>query len=206
MQGSRSTAARRFEQALADYLQLGGVYRFAPASASKLDGQVSTDLHRLTTGLSTGVGPRSLVPLATALQRTVAQAGRVLPHLRITPRAYARRAQAILQSAQQALHGRGVANGAGLLGTAAEVAAAREVIGTLVPLLRGRDGDLGEVQNWLLTLQQAVRGVRLRDGGWPAVSQLSPFQRKRLDETLAGAVAALGAVPQSLLEIPAPSR
>ena len=205
VEGSRNAAKREWERAFADYLHLGPVRGLLPAALMRRlagmpptsGGRDFTGLHRIERGLWTDASLRRLVPVATDLQRAIARAQRLLPRVRITPLAYGRRAHEILQDARRdLLNGVQVPwSGEGLLGTAAAVATTREVVLTLTPLLQGRGGTLDEIQNWLLTLQQATDGVRRRDGAWPTLGQLSRFQLGRLDETLSGALSAVALIP-----------
>ncbi len=206
--GGRAAARRAWQRAFADYLHLGAVPWLLPAAiARRLGGMPSergdggfAGLHRLGVGLWTNAAPRSLGPAAVALAQAVGQERRILPRLRIAPTGLASGVRRILAAQMEALAGAQAPwRGAGVLGTAASLAAARETIATLVPLLPGLDRALGQAQSWLATLQLALDGVRLRDGDWPAVAQLSPFQRARLDQTLNGALSALRNAPASRL-------
>ena len=120
-----------------------------------------------------GGRPASLARLATRLQYDVGDLQRVLPGLQVEPLDYATRAHEILEDAQRDLmSGTDVRwSGAGVLGTAAGLAATREVIGTLTPLLQGRDNTLAQVQSWLLRMQQVLDQVRdAHHGNWPALT------------------------------------
>jgi hypothetical protein len=212
--GGRAAAKRDWDTAFSDYLHLGAVYGLLPGALNDRLAQVPSDrdqrrftgLHRIEKGLWQGAPLRSLVPVATVLTRAVITLRRTLPTTSISPLDYATRAHEILEDAQRDLmSGSEVPwSGAGVLGTAAGVAATREVIRTLVPLLQGRDNTLVEVDNWLDRLQAALNAVRLRNGSWPAVGQLSLAQREDIDGTLAGALGALSAVPGTLETVNAP--
>ena len=123
-------------------------------------------ISRGCTGSSTGCGParspQSLVRWARQLQRDAVTLRQVLPSVQITPLDYATRAHEILEDAQRdLLSGMDVQwSGAGVLGTAAGLAATEEVIGTLTPLLQARDNTLAEVQSWLPQLQNVLDGLR----------------------------------------------
>ena len=117
------------------------------------------------------------------------------------PLDYATRAHEILEDAQRDLmSGTDVRwSGAGVLGTAAGLAATREVIGTLTPLLQGRDNTLAQVQSWLLRMQQVLDQVRdAHHGNWPALNQLTTAQHDLVNGTLTGTLVALSLVPGTL--------
>lgn len=206
--GDRHAAESAWSQAFADYLRLGGTYGLLPDDIDRavagLPGNLGSGrfagLHRIERGLWTGTPPRRLVPTAVALRGSVVALRRVLPHLSITPLDYATRAHEILEDAQRDfLSGAQVPwSGAGILATEAGVQATKEVIGTLVPLLQGRDNTLIEVQSWLGRLQTTITAARRRDGSWPPLAQLAPAQRERIDATLAGTLGVLSDVPPTL--------
>src|SRR6202042_2419482 len=108
---------------------------------------------------------------AAALATATATLRRTLPSVAISPLDYATRAHEILEDAQRDLmSGSQVPwSQAGVLGTAAGGAAAREVIGTLAPLVQGRENAPGASQNELARLQHVPNAVRLHDGDWPAL-------------------------------------
>jgi iron uptake system EfeUOB component EfeO/EfeM len=215
--GHRGAAQRAWKTAFADYLHLGAVYGLLPndlndqlaAVPSSLGERRFAGLHRIEQGLWTGAPPRSLLPATTALATAAARLRRTLPTVAISPLDYATRAHEILEDAQRDLmSGSQVPwSQAGVLGTAAGVAVTREVIGTLAPLLQGRENALGASQNELARLQHVLNSVRRRDGDWPALTQLSQTEREHVDGSLAGTLAALAEVPgtletQSVAQIP----
>jgi high-affinity iron transporter len=204
----RPAAQRAWKTAFADYLHLGAVYGLLPndlndqlaAVPSSLRERRFTGLHRIEQGLWTGAPPRSLLPAAAALAIAAATLRRTLPTVAISPLDYATRAHEILENAQRDLmSGSQVPwSQAGVLGTAAGVAATREVIGTLAPLLQGRENALGASQNELARLQHVLNSVRLRDGEWPGLTQLSQTQGERVDGSLAATLGALAEIPGTL--------
>ena len=208
--GARAASEQAWSVAYDDYLHLGAVYGLLPGTLDRqidglpqtvAPGQSFSGLHRIEMGLWTGASPRLLVPWAARLGHDVVTLRKVLPMVQITPLAYATRAHEILEDAQRdLLSGTEVPwSGAGVLGTAAGLAATQEVVSTLVPLLQGRDNTLVEVQNWLGELQGAFNRVRTQHGGiWPTLSELTLPQRESLDGTLAGALGALSDVPGTL--------
>jgi iron uptake system EfeUOB component EfeO/EfeM len=206
--GDRAAAQRAWKQAFADYLHLGAVYGLLTnnlndqlaAVPTSLAEQRFTGLHRIEKGLWTGAPPRSLLPAAAALATATATLRRTVPTVAISPLDYATRAHEILEDAQRDLmSGSQVPwSQAGVLGTAAGLAVTREVIGTLAPLLQGRENALGASQNELARFQQVLNSVRLPDGDWPTLTQLSQTQRERVDGSLAGTLGALAEVPGTL--------
>jgi high-affinity iron transporter len=206
--GNRAVAQRAWTTAFADYLHLGAVYGLLPDELNNelagvptsLGERRFTGLHRIEKGLWTGASPRSLLPAAAALATAAARLRRTLPTVAISPLDYATRAHEILEDAQRDLmSGSQVPwSQAGVLGTAAGVAVTREVIRTLAPLLQGRENALGASQNELARLQHVLNSVRLRDGDWPALTQLSQAERERVDGSLAGTLGALAEVPGTL--------
>ena len=118
------------------------------------------------------------------------------------------RAHEILEDAQRdLLSGTDVPwSGAGVLGTAAGIAATQEVIGTLVPLLQGRDSTLAQVQTWLGQLENVFASLRsAHHGTWPTLDQLTTTQHEQLNGTLAGTLGALSLVPGTLETVPVPT-
>jgi iron uptake system EfeUOB component EfeO/EfeM len=211
--GNRAASERAWSVAYDDYLHLGAVYGLLPGT---IDGQIDgmphllpgngpgssfSGLHRIEYGLWTGASPRSLVSWATRLQHDVVTLRRVLPTVEIDPLDYAARAHEILEDAQRDfLSGTDVPwSGAGVLATAAGLAATQEVIGTLTPLLQGRDNTLGEVQSTLPQLQAALLRVRAaHHGTYPSLDELTTSQRELLNGTMTTALEALSLVPGTL--------
>jgi high-affinity iron transporter len=214
--GSRPAAKRAWAVAWSDYLHLGAVYGLLPGTLDQqMDGLPETvsrtahfsGLHRIEMGLWTGAQPQSLVKWVARLKRDAVTLRLVLPKVQIDPLDYATRAHEILEDAQRDfLSGTDVPwSGAGVLGTAAGIAATKELIRTLTPLLEGRDNTYVEVQNWLLQLQQVFDKVRAEHGGnWPSLSQLTPVQREQVNGTMAGTLGALSDVPGTLETAPIP--
>jgi hypothetical protein len=149
--GDRVASQAAWRVAFARYLQLGAVYlegsvatlnQEIDGGAGGLQGGTSSPQFTGCTGSSSGCGPASspagLVPYASLLEPDVHELRAVLPHVQITPLDYATRAHEILEDAvRDLLSGTDVPwSGEGVLGTAAGLAATREVIATLKPLLR----------------------------------------------------------------------
>jgi iron uptake system EfeUOB component EfeO/EfeM len=217
-QGSRSAAQAAWLRAWVSYLHLGAVYGLIGALDHRIDGLPGelgetsfSGLHRIELGLYGGAPPASLVALTTGLARAVASLPHAIETAQITPLDYATRAHEILEDAQRDfLSGLDVPwSGAGVAGTAAALAATREVVGTLVPLMSGRDNTLVEVQNELSLLGATLARIRRADGGrWPSLSQLTIGQREALDAATAAALAQLQEVPGTLetTQLPQPPR
>jgi len=214
--GNRAASERAWSVAFSDYLHLGAVYGLLPGTLdARIDGmphQLSGNgsagaltgvagLHRIELGLWTGAPPRSLTQWAMQLKADVVTLRRVLPTVEIDPLDYATRAHEILEDAQRDfLSGTDVRwSGAGVLATAAGLAATQEVIGTLTPLLQGRDNTLGEVQSTLPQLQAALNRIRAaHHGTYPTLGQLATSEREQLNGTMDGTLAALSLVPGTL--------
>ena len=215
--GDRLAAERAWGVAYSDYLHLGAVYGLLPGTIDqRIDGMPNTlpgdgspggpsasfsGLHRVEFGLWNGASPQSLVRWASQLQRDVVTLRRVLPTVQISPLDYATRAHEILEDAQRdLLSGTDVPwSGAGVLGTAAGLAATQEVIGTLTPVLQGRDNTLGEVQSWLLQLQGVLNRLRAAHRGtYPSLGQLTTAEREQLNGAMTGTLGALADVPGTL--------
>jgi high-affinity iron transporter len=210
----RAASQRAWIVAYDDYLHLGAVYLQGPVSDldQRIDGMPLklagaakdpnfTGLHRIELGLWTGAAPSSLVRYSVMLEQDAQKLQHVLPKVQIDPLDYATRAHEILEDAQRDLmSGMDVRwSGAGVLGTAAGLAATQEVIGTLVPMLQGRDNTLGQVQVWLGRLQKVLAQVRdEHDSNWPSLYQLTTAQHDQVNGTLAGTLGALSLVPGTL--------
>jgi iron uptake system EfeUOB component EfeO/EfeM len=213
--GTRAFAQSAWLAAWTRYLRLGAVYGLIGSLDTAIDGMPgelgSTSfrgLHRIELGLWTGATLRSLKPLAAALAASVARLPHAVEIAAITPLDYATRAHEILEDAQRdLLSGSDVQwSGEGVSGTAMGVAATREVIATLVPLLQGRDNTLVEVQNELELLSATLTRIRMAHGGdWPSLAQLSLAEHDRLDATMAGALTQLAQLPGTLETAPTPT-
>ncbi len=210
--GDRPAARRDWTVAWSDYLHLGAVYGLFGSLDQAIDGQPGvlpggtasphfTGLHRIELGLWTGAPLRALVPYADRLRGSLAQLRHVVPTAPIAPLDYATRAHEILEDAQRDfLSGTDVPwSGQGVAGTAAGLAATNEVVGTLAPLLTGRDNTLVQVDYELRLLGGVLASIRRDHGGTlPALSGLSRSEQERLNGTLAGALGALSQLPGTL--------
>jgi hypothetical protein len=73
------------------------------------------------------------------------------------------------------------------------------VIGTLRPLLNGRDSTVEPVEVEMARFRQALERVRREHGGdWPRLEALTPMQHQRVDGELGSLLERLGAVPGAL--------
>jgi Imelysin len=213
-EGSRARAQSAWLAAYADYLRLGAVYlegslgtldRKIDGTAGGLTGGTSSPrfsgLHRLELGLWTGASLRSLEPWAAKLQTDVIKLQRILPSLRIAPFDYATRAHEILEDAvRDLLSGTDVRwSGAGVLGTAAGVAATTEVLKTLAPVLGQREGVIAVVNVDLRGLRAVLTSIKRSHGGsFPTTAQLTQLESERLDAAVGQALEGLAQVPGAL--------
>jgi iron uptake system EfeUOB component EfeO/EfeM len=209
--GDRARARGDWLTAYARYLRLGAVYGPFGSLNQAIDGTPGGlpggtrdprfgGLHRLELGLWTGAGLGALVPVAKRLHLDVARLRRRLPKVQITSLEYATRAHEILEDAQRDfLSGADVPwSGAGVLATAAALAATQEVISTLRLPLQRRDG-LGPVEYYLDRLQALMTALRRAQGGhWPTLDELGQGHTEQLDGVLGGALEALSGVPGDL--------
>jgi hypothetical protein len=197
-----------------DYLHLGAVYLTGEAATLNraIDGTTSglpggssdprfVGLHRIELGLWTGASPRSLVGYDQRLEADLERLRGVVAHVKITPLEYATRSHEIIEDAQRDfLSGVEVPwSGQGVLGTAAGLAATREVFHTLEPLLSGRENTEGEVRTELGMLSGVLAAIRHRHGGrYPSLAELGQYEHEQLNGYVAGALSALQEMPGTL--------
>lgn len=213
--GDRALGRLDWQRAFAAYLRLGASYNLLPEALNdRLDELPPVlgehdfpGLHRIEMGLWTGQAPRSLVPVAVALQGAVGDLRRSLPRIGFDVLDYTLRSHEVLEDAQRDyLSGTGVPwSHAGVLGVAAGVAATRELVATMTPLLEGRDNVLGEAQYWLGRLQSTVDTLRRPGGLYATLPQLSEAQQQRLAGVLTGTLNALQELPGALETEPIPT-
>jgi iron uptake system EfeUOB component EfeO/EfeM len=220
----REPARTAWEAAYADYLSLGAVYGEFGQLNDAIDGNPGglaqgardprfSGLHRIELGLWQGspAQPRRLLGAAARLAGNVRLLRRRLPHEQIAPLEYATRAHEILEDAiRDLLSGLDVPwSHAGVLATAAGLAATRELIATLRNLLDGREDAIEVVDTALLHLEGVLGSLRrAHRERWPALTQLSQRQRELLDGATGAAAEALDQVPGALettLPPPTPS-
>jgi hypothetical protein len=216
--GTRSGAQVAWRATWSAYLHLGAVYGLFGNLNQAIDGMPAgllsggtadphfTGLHRIEMGLWTDARPQSLVRFATTLAAELKRLRGILPSVEIDPLEYATRAHEILEDAQRdLLSGTHVPwSGEGVLGTAAGLAATREVVHTLEPLLQGRENTEADVRDELLLLDSAIARVHRNHHGWPTLTQLTMRERELLNGTLAGALEALELLPGTLETTTAP--
>jgi hypothetical protein len=224
--GNRTDARHAWETAFSDYLHLGAVYGLLPGDLNdQLAGTPGligdphfVGLHRIEMGLWTSEPVRSLVALATKLSHAVRRLQAELPTASVDPSSprqelarglvavdvdpldFVLRAHEILEdAARDLMSGVDVPwSGEGVLGTAAGVAATKELMSTLEPLMTGRGDAYGTSEYWLGRLGRALDSVERPDGRWPTLHELTPRQLALIDGTLAGTLTALEQVPGTL--------
>ncbi len=222
--GSRAASQNAWRVVFARYLHLGAVYLEGPVATlnEEIDGSPGglvggtsspqfTGLHRIEFGLWTGAPLQTLIPYVSRLQSDVTALRALLPHIQIAPLDYAIRAHEILEDAvRDLLSGTEVPwSGEGVLGTAAGLAATREVISTLKPLLHEpaamladppanprspkiADADLHQLQAVLSSLAAA------HGGQFPTNQELTQLQGARLDAAIGQALEGLAQLPGML--------
>jgi hypothetical protein len=118
----------------------------------------------------------------------------------VDPLDYTLRIHEILEDAQRDfMSGLDVPwSGAGVLATAAGVAATKELLSTVKPIMAGRGNAYGTSVYWLGRLGRVFNIVRRRDGSYPTLHQLTPAQLQLIDGTLAGTLTALDQVPATV--------
>lgn len=214
MAGERTTAMVAWESTWSDYLHLGAVYLSGEAATLNraIDGTAGglpegtadrrfTGLHRIEMGLWTGESLSSLIGYDERLKANLERLDGVVAHVQITPLEYATRSHEILEDTQRdLLSGMDVPwSEQGVLGTAAGLAATREVFHTLEPLLSGRENTEGEVRTELLMLAGVLESIRSHhDGRYPSLSELDQDEHEQLNGYVAGALSALEEMPGTL--------
>ncbi len=212
--GDRAAAQDAWREAYGDYMRLGAVYLEGPVATldQAIDGNPAglrggtsspqfTGLHRIEYGLWTGQSLSSLQPYARRLQTDVARLRKILPHVQIVPLDYATRAHEILEDAvRDLLSGTDVPwSGAGVLGTESGLAATREVIKTLSPMLQYRESVEPVVNTQLDALSSTLSSLKADHGGTlPSNSELSQTESERLNASIGEALEALAQVPGAL--------
>ena len=209
--GDRAGAEAAWQRAYAYYLNLGAVYLEGPISdlndaiegtPGGLPGGVSSPqwsgLHRIERGLWTGAPLATLVPWTTKLATDVDTLAKALPKVKIDPLDYATRAHEILEDAvRDQLSGTEAPwSGAGVLGTSAGLVATSEVVGTLAPLLHGREGVLGTVDSDFAALRTTLSSLQRAHGGTlPTTSEMTQLETERLDGSVGQALEGLAQIP-----------
>jgi iron uptake system EfeUOB component EfeO/EfeM len=210
--GDRPAARAAWTRAYERYLRLGAAYGALGALDRAIDGSPGglargvrdprfTGLHRVEHDLWTGRPTASIMPYALRLRADVARLPRVLARMAILPLDYATRAHEILEDAQRdQLSGAAAPwSDAGVLATAADLSATREVIATLRPVLSGRGEALPPVEFALKAFGARLAAVRRAHGGrLPTQAALRPREREALNGGLGALLEALSALPGDL--------
>jgi high-affinity iron transporter len=194
------------------YLQLGAAYGALGTLDEEIDGNPGrlpggdhdphfTGLHRIEMGLWSGESPAKLVAPADYLAARVKHLQVAVRRIAISPLVYATRAHEILEDAQRdMLSGIDAPwSGAGLRATADSLAATEFVVGTLRPLLNGRDSTIEPVEVELAQFRAALGRVRREHGGaWPSLGQMTQRQHERVDGALGSLLERLDTIPGAL--------
>jgi hypothetical protein len=224
--GNRGLARRDWATAFSDYLHLGAVYGLLPGDLNDdlagMPGEIGdphfVGLHRIEMGLWTHEPVTSLTPLGLKLSSAVRRLRAELPSAAVDPQSthvrlarglvavtvdpldFTLRIHEILEDAQRDfMSGLDVPwSGAGVLATAAGVAATDELLRTVKPILAGRGSAYGTSEYWLHRLGRVFDSLRRGDGSYPSLRQLRPDQLQLVDGTLAGTLTALEQVPATL--------
>jgi hypothetical protein len=224
--GNRGLARRDWATTFSDYLHLGAVYGLLPGDLNNdlagMPGEIGNPhfvgLHRIEMGLWTHQPVTSLAPLGVKLSSAIGRLRAELPTAAVDPQStkvrlarglvavtvdpldFTLRIHEILEDAQRDfMSGLDVPwSGAGVLATAAGVAATKELLSTVKPIMAGRGSAYGTSVYWLGRLGRVLSGIRHRDGSYPTLHQLTPAQLQLIDGTLAGTLTALEQVPATL--------
>jgi iron uptake system EfeUOB component EfeO/EfeM len=194
------------------YLRLGAAYGGLGKLDEEIDGNPGrlpggdhspefTGLHRIEMGLWEGEAPARLVAPTDYLAAKVKQLQTAVRQVPISPLVYATRAHEILEDAQRDMLSNVDApwSGAGLRATYDSLAATEFVIGTLRPLLDGRDSTVEPVEVEMARFRQVLEQVRREDGGeWPPLEAMTVLQHERVNGELGSLLERLDAVPGAL--------
>jgi iron uptake system EfeUOB component EfeO/EfeM len=222
MANDRNGAEEAWRAAYGDYLRLGGVYltgqlatlnRAIDGTPGGLSGGVDspefTGFHRIEYGLWTNAPLQPLLAVATHLESELGALRRTLPGVAITPLEYATRTHEILEDAlRDLLSGVDVPwSGEGVVATAAGLGATKELVSTLRPVLKGREGVITLLEAQLPALAATLSSLAASHGGrLPTNAQLSQAQAASLDGAVGAALEALAQVPGALeTEAPSPA-
>jgi iron uptake system EfeUOB component EfeO/EfeM len=207
-----AAAKRAWLDAYDHYLRLGAAYGALGKLDEEIDGNPGrlpggthspefTGLHRIEIGLWTGEAPARLIAPAAYLAAKVERLQTTVRTIRIDPLTYATRAHEILEDAQRDMLSGVDApwSGAGLRATFDSLAATEFVVGTLQPLLDGRDSTVEPVETEEARFRKTLEGVRKEHGGqWPTLEAMTPAQHARVDGGLGSLLERLSAVPAAL--------
>jgi high-affinity iron transporter len=210
--GDRAAARAAWLRAYDRYMRLGAAYGALGDLDQAIDGSAGglprgvrdphfTGLHRIEHDLWTGRPTAAIVPYARRLRADVGRLPRKLARMAIAPLDYATRAHEILEDAQRdQLSGAAAPwSGAGVVATAGDLAATREVIATLRGVLSGRGETLPPVEYGLQAFGAQLRAIRRAHGGrLPTQDALRQREREALDGSLGALLEALSGVPGDL--------
>jgi high-affinity iron transporter len=210
--GDVAAAKAAWFDAYDHYLRLGAAYGALGKLDEEIDGNPGrlpgdthspefTGLHRIEMGLWEGEAPARLIAPTDYLAAKVKGLRVAVRKIAISPLVYATRAHEILEDAQRDMLSGVDApwSGAGLRATFDSLAATEAVIGTLRPLLNGRDSTVEPVEVEMARFRQVLRRVRREHGGeWPRLEALTPMQHQRVDGQLGSLLERLDAVPGAL--------
>jgi iron uptake system EfeUOB component EfeO/EfeM len=206
-------AAKADEQSAWDhYLLLGAAYGVLGKLDEEIDGNPGrlpggthspgfTGLHRIEMGLWEGESPRKLIAPAAYLAAKVKGLQAAVRKVPISPFVYATRAHEILEDAQRDMLSNVDApwSGEGLRATYDGLVATEFVIGTLKPILDGRDSTIEPVEIEMARFHGALQKVRRENGGeWPTLEAMTPLQHEKVDGALGSLLERLDAVPGAL--------
>jgi iron uptake system component EfeO len=210
--GDVPAAKQAWLDAYDHYLRLGAAYGALGKLDEEIDGNPGrlpggtkspefTGLHRIEMGLWTGEAPAKLLAPTAYLAAKVKRLQTVARKIAIGPLTYATRAHEILEDAQRDMLSGVDApwSGAGLRATADSLAATEFVVGTLRPLLNGRDSTVEPIEIEEARFRQTLARVRREHGGeWPTLEAMTPAQHARVDGGLGSLLERLAAVPGAL--------
>ncbi|HVV90084.1 MAG TPA: EfeM/EfeO family lipoprotein [Solirubrobacterales bacterium] len=210
--GDAAAAKAAWFDAYDHYLRLGAAYGALGRLDEEIDGNPGrlpggahspefTGLHRIEMGLWEGEAPARLLAPADYLAAKVRRLQVAVRRIPISPLVYATRAHEILEDAQRDMLSGVDApwSGAGLRATFDSLAATEVVIGTLRPLLDGRDSTIEPVEVEMARFREVLERVRKGAGGdWPRLEAMTPAQHERVDGALGSLLERLDAVPGAL--------
>ncbi|MFT3863078.1 MAG: EfeM/EfeO family lipoprotein [Solirubrobacterales bacterium] len=194
------------------YLRLGAAYGALGKLDEEIDGNPGrlpggthspefTGIHRIEMGLWEGEAPSRLIAPTDYLAAKVKRLQVAVRRIPISPLVYATRAHEILEDAQRDMLSNVDApwSGAGLRATFDALAATEFVIGTLTPLLDGRDSTVEPVEVEMARFRDVLERVRKEDGGeWPTLEEMTPEQHEKVDGAIGSVLERLAAVPGAL--------
>ena len=203
--GNLATARRDWLTAHLQYETLGDAYDAFGNFDTEIDGRADpvgltsprwTGFFRLEYGLWHGQSLASLVPVANTLNRYVDQLVTWWPAQQVPLADIGRRAHEVIENALEfQLTGHDdYGSGTTLASTDAAIAASRQLLSLLQPLLAPRYPALPSVYTGLSQLQSLLEKEKLPNGWWVPVSALPTASRRAID-------AACGQVLQELAPI-----